>query len=195
MPGINKNIIGQAPVGYAFPTGTDPVMLDICLAYIAGEPLGIRAKNHEPVPSFWGVDKEGNPTEDAAELMRGVKYPIGEHKGFGLAILEELLTGVFSGGAILDDKDDGPSRYTETTHTAIAIRTDALMPESEYLKRSDELVERLRAQDEKVHIPGDSAWSHIRNAEEKGYTELDPETVEAFNRYARKYGTKEFPLS
>jgi LDH2 family malate/lactate/ureidoglycolate dehydrogenase len=33
------------------------------------------------------------------------KYPIGEHKGFGLALLCELLTGVLSGGQILDEDE------------------------------------------------------------------------------------------
>ena len=56
------------------------------------------------------------------------KYPIWEHNGFGLAILCELLTGVLSGGLILDqDADREGIASRSTSHTAIVIRTDALL--------------------------------------------------------------------
>ena len=40
MPGIRGNLVGQSPMGFAFPVGgREPVMLDICLAAgTAGEP-------------------------------------------------------------------------------------------------------------------------------------------------------------
>lgn len=189
MPGIKGNVIGQAPIGYAFPTGgKNPVMMDVCLAYIAGEPLQIRANNNVPVPDYWGADKDGNPTTSAADIVNGgVKYPIGLHKGFGLALLSELLTGVFSMGAILDDGEDDLI-YTGTSHTAIAIKTDALMDKETYEKRSQELIGRLRNRSEKIHIPGDTSWSKTEAYNECGYLELDDEFIKTLNSYAAEYG-------
>ncbi len=183
MPGQKRNLIGQAPVGYAFPTGGDPVTLDMCLAYIAHEPLKLLADAGGTVPAHYGVDAAGKPAETAEDLLAGIKYPIGEHKGFGLALLEELLTGVFSSGAILDEGED-EKPYKGMTHTAVAIRTDALMDRETYEKRADELVSRLRARGENVHVPGDGSRVKMREAEEKGTLEIEEELAEKLNGLA-----------
>lgn len=188
MPGMRGNIIGQAPIGYAFPTDSErPVMLDICLAYIAGEPLMLKAKNNEPIPSWWGADKDGNPAVSAADVVNGgVKFPIGEHKGFGLALLEELLTGVLSSGAILDEGENDPV-YTGTSHTAIAIKADAFMDMETYKKRAGELVKRLKNRSDKVRIPGERSWEKTREYDAAGFVELEDDFVDKLNVYAAKY--------
>ncbi|MBQ6549898.1 MAG: Ldh family oxidoreductase [Lachnospiraceae bacterium] len=184
MPGQKGNLIGQSPMGYAFPTGLDPVMLDICLAYIAYEPLKLLADAGGSVPIHYGVDRDGNPTTSAAELLAGTKYPIGEHKGFGLALLSELLTGVFSYGAILDEgENDRP--YRGMTHTAIALKTDALMDRETYRNRADELVKRLRARGEGLHIPGDGSWEAERKTEEAGVFQIEDDLLEKLNDCAK----------
>jgi LDH2 family malate/lactate/ureidoglycolate dehydrogenase len=187
LPGIEGNLIGQAPIGFAFPTAEQwPVMMDICLAYAAGEHLIMKDRLKIPVPSYWGVDKGGNPTTDAGEILKGVKFPIGEHKGFGLALLAELLTGVLSGGAILDDGDE-EEIYRGTSHTSFAIKADALMSMPEYTKRSQELIDRLRNRSEKIHVPGDSSWKNIEKFDQTGYMELDEDFIDTLNRYAEEY--------
>lgn len=191
LPGIKGNVMGQAPIGFAFPTAEQwPVMMDICLAYIAGEPLMIRARDGVPVPPHWGADKDGNPTTSAAEIVNGgVKFPIGEHKGFGLALLAELITGVFSMGAILDDGQDVPlNQYKGTSHTAIAIKTDALMSKEVYAQRSQELIDRLRARSDKIHVPGDNSWRQMEKFNQQGYVELEDDFIESLNRLGAERG-------
>ncbi len=196
MPGINKRLVGQAPVGYAFPTGEeDPVMQDMCMAVIAGEPLAIKAKNHETVPPNWGHTMEGKPAETAEELMRGIKYPIGLHKGFGMIILEELLTGVLSLGSILNEGNENYLTDHCTCHTAIAIKTDALMSKEVYEQRSSDLIHRIRTMSEgKAHIPGDRSWAAIKDSEAKGYAELEDEFITQMNEYAAKYSCDPIPV-
>ena len=53
--------------------------------------------------------------------------PIGEHKGFGLAIMVELLTALLSGGAILNQGEDEtgfPGKYSQTA-ISIDIRKNS----------------------------------------------------------------------
>ena len=189
MPGIRGNLVGQSPMGFAFPVGgREPVMLDICLAYASGEQLVQRANHNIPVPSWWGVDRNGAPTTSAAELLKGTKYPIGEHKGFGLAILCELLTGVLSGGLILDqDADREGIASRSTSHTAIAIRTDALLSEEEYAVRSQELIQRIQARASDVHIPGDSSWEKQKAFEKAGAIPLEESLPKTLNGYAQEF--------
>ena len=186
MPGHQGNLIGQSPMGFAFPTGgLDPVMLDICLAYVSYEKLKMMADHGESVPAHWGVDAAGIPTTDAKALLEGTKYPIGEHKGFGLALLCELLTGVLSGGCILDEPEE-PDGIREMSHTAFAIKADALMPMEEFNTRSSELIARLKARDANVRIPGERTYEITRRYEETGIIELEETLLSVLCGYAEK---------
>ena len=195
MPGCKGYVIGRAPVGYSFPMeNPDPVILDMCLANIAGEPLIKMAKEGKKLPvDYYGVDKDGNYTDDPMAILKGTVYAMGGHKGFGLAILEELLTGVLSEGAILDQEAEDPI-YHGSSHTAIAIKADALMPMDKFRERSQELVNRLYAIDSHVRMPGDASWKQIHKHDEQGYIELEDEFLETCNKYAEKYHVEKIAL-
>jgi (2R)-3-sulfolactate dehydrogenase (NADP+) len=55
------------------------------------------AKKGEPIPEGWALDKEGRPTTDARAALEGSLIPIGEGKGFALAVLVEILAGALAG--------------------------------------------------------------------------------------------------
>lgn len=191
VPGAKGCVVGQSPIGFAFPTREDwPVMLDISLAYTSGLQLFQRAKQGVSVPPWWGVDENGEATTDPDKLLRGVRYPIGEHKGFGLAILCELLTGVLSGGLILDQDEDMEGMAARSTaHTAIAIKADALMDRETYLERSTDLIHRIQARADGVRLPGQSSWSKRQVLEAQGSVQLSQLLWDELNKYARDCGT------
>jgi hypothetical protein len=55
----------------------------------------------KPTPLGWGLDKEGQPTTDPRAMLTSKRIlPFGEHKGAGLAIMMELLTGALSGSML-----------------------------------------------------------------------------------------------
>ncbi len=188
VPGAKGKVVGQSPIGFAFPTGNEwPVLMDICLAYASGEDMFKKAKSNTPIPAHWGVDSEGNYTTDAGKVLRGgTKYPIGEHKGFGLAILCELLTGVMSQGLILDQtENDEDIRWKSTSHTAIAIKADALMDMNDYIDRSTELIDRIDNISPGIHIPGYGSYQKEKSYNKKGEIELDDEIIEKLNECAK----------
>lgn len=174
MPGYEGKIVGHSPNGYAFPTNEEwPVMLDACLAYVSGHGnLNRAVETGQQVPAWWGVDKEGKPTTDPAELLAGTRYAIGEHKGYGYAILCEMLTGVLGKGLILD-QTEGPDGLTNnTSHTAFAIKADGLMPMEEFKDRTSELVERLMERAPGVRIPGYRSYKSELIYEQTGEIEV-----------------------
>lgn len=192
VPGAKGNVIGQSPVGFAFPTKYSwPIMLDICLAYGSGGQLKHRADNKEPVPEWWGVGPDQQPTTDAEELLRGTKYPIGEHKGFGLAILCELLTGVFSQGLILDEQADNASTAAKSTsHTAIAIKADALMDMDDYITCSSELIDRISDRSPGIHIPGSGSHKKKKEFEHSGSIKITDELFDTLDESANSLNLK-----
>lgn len=126
-----EKVLGNNPLAIAAPSnGKNPVLLDMALSNVA---LGkiIFAKNQGvSIPQGWGADKEGRPTTDpSAVLEGGFVLPVGGPKGFGLALMVELLTGVLSGG---DFSKMIPSMYDTTqkqsiSHLMIAIDVASFM--------------------------------------------------------------------
>jgi LDH2 family malate/lactate/ureidoglycolate dehydrogenase len=190
VPGYKGFILSQSPNGYAFPTGEDwPIVLDGCFAYVSGHGnLNRMHKNGESVPSWWGADSDGNPTTDPEKLRTGYRYPIGEHKGFGYALLCELLTGVMGRGLILDQTEGEDGLKNLTTHTAIAIKADAFMDMDEYLSRSAELLQRIDKRAPGIRFPGQQSHKNAVRSEEAGGLELDDELIEELNECADMLG-------
>lgn len=192
VPGHKGNIISQSPNGYAFPTGLGwPVALDGCLAYTSGHGnLNRFIKNGQSVPNWWGTDADGIPTTDPKELLNGYRHPIGEHKGFGYALLCELLTGVIGRGLILDEAESSEGLRNITTHTAIAIKADAFMDMDEYLNRSAQLIHRIDARAPGIRFPGQQSHNNSMQCEETGSFELDDELVNRLNECADMLGVE-----
>ena len=179
VPGFEGKLIGQSPNGFAFPTGKEwPVMMDGCLAYVSGHgKLHQYAEAGREVPDWWGVDSEGLPTTDPEKLLKGTRYPIGEHKGFGYAMLCEMLTGVMGRGPILDQEPDGTELRNTTVHTAIAIKTDGLMGAEEFRARSTELVDRLEDRAPGLRIPGKRSYEAKAEYEKTDILEISDEAA------------------
>ena len=58
------------------------------------------------------IDAQGNPSNDPGVLFSnppGALLPFGEHKGFGLALMIEMMAGILSGGDTIaeDHQTDG----------------------------------------------------------------------------------------
>lgn len=101
MPPVGglRKMIGNNPVAFAVPAGKkNPVVFDMACSTVAHGKLQLAAKRGEEIPLGWATDKEGNPTTDAKAGMEGFLSAVGGHKGFGLAIIMDLLCGPLVGG-------------------------------------------------------------------------------------------------
>jgi len=191
LPGHRGNVVGQSPNGFAFPTAENgPVSLDGCLAYVSMHGVLEQAvEEGKKVPSWWGADADGNPTDDPEKLLKGgTRYAIGEHKGFGYALLCELLAGVLSGGPILDAKVTPDGLTNTTSHVAVAIRGDALMSAEEFQKSGSELVRRVTDRTPGIRIPGQSSAQKRAETLGKGGLEVKDALVGELNAFALRCG-------
>jgi LDH2 family malate/lactate/ureidoglycolate dehydrogenase len=102
-PGTNLRVIANSPIGFGAPNGREfPIIFDSALTASGGKLLQwIREKKTIP-EGLLGINEAGNSTIDpAAVLQGGTPWPIGGHKGAGLAVLVEVLTGVLGGSGFL----------------------------------------------------------------------------------------------
>ncbi|MFZ9255096.1 MAG: Ldh family oxidoreductase, partial [Hylemonella sp.] len=83
----------------------------------------------ESIPETWATDKQGRPTTDPAQALDGFLLPIGGHKGYGLALLVDLFSGLLSGAAYLNHVKswvDAPEEPQNLGHFFILINTQLL---------------------------------------------------------------------
>ncbi len=99
-PGGAQPVVGNNPVAVAVPAaeGAEPIVLDIALSEAALGKIRLAAQQGHEIPSNWATDAQGRPTTDPEAAIAGLLLPIGLHKGYGLALIVDLLTGVLSGG-------------------------------------------------------------------------------------------------
>lgn len=180
-PGARGKAIGNNPLGYASPSRTMPsVFLDIALSNVASLKVFQARAEGRSIPDTWIVDKNGLPTRDpSAYPEEGAMQPMAAHKGYGLAVMVDLLTAILSGGPtsmsgeiaswILDM--ESPNRVS---HTFMAIDASQFLGQEDALAASTEkMAETLRALPkaegvDRIYLPGEMEWERHEKAREQG---------------------------
>ena len=99
--GIHK-LFGTNPLAFGWPTGDDcPYVFDFATSVIARGKIELYRLDNKPLPDSWGIDRDGQPSRDAAVLDGGALLPFGGYKGSAIATMSELLAAVLDGGALL----------------------------------------------------------------------------------------------
>jgi len=186
-PGATCNVIGNNPFGFAVgQQDAYPLMLDIAMAYTSIGKLNQLARNHEEIPSHWGKSKNGSPTVHPGEVLDGgTVNPVGLHKGFGLALLVEILTGVLSGGQVIDELHPTAGEMGFYAQTAIAIKPDGLLPPEQFQSRLSDMMERIGALGGQLRMPGQRSTERKHQMLREGLA-LSDEMASILNDWARK---------
>ena len=139
MKGNAKPSTGNNPIAMAAPLKEEfPFVLDISLSEVAGGKLLLAAKKGEKIPTNWAVTKEGKETDDPKEGFAGFLLPVGMHKGFGLSLFVDIITGVLSGGPYLHNLKSMYKHADEpslTSHVFIAINPSVFINPEDYEAR------------------------------------------------------------
>jgi LDH2 family malate/lactate/ureidoglycolate dehydrogenase len=90
---------GTNPLSIAVPSdeGTPPVVLDMSSTMVARGKIRRAARLKQPIPEGWAFDAAGAPTTDPSSALAGTLSPIGGPKGYGLALMVDVLAGILSG--------------------------------------------------------------------------------------------------
>lgn len=94
--------LGNSPMGFGVPNPAgDPFLLDMALSVAARAKIRRALEAGTSIPNTWATDREGRPTSDPAEALKGFLLAIGGHKGYGLALAVDLFAGLLSDAAYL----------------------------------------------------------------------------------------------
>jgi len=96
--GGTEPFLGTNPISIAVPGGNEgPVVLDMSSSVVARGKIRLAQRKREPIPLGWALDEKGAPTTDPDAAMKGTLLPIGGPKGYGLALMIDVLSGLLSG--------------------------------------------------------------------------------------------------
>jgi len=97
--GGSEAFFGTNPLSVAIPGDADDpaIVLDMSSSVVARGKIRRAARLKEKIPEGWAFDKTGAITTDADKALEGTLAPIGGPKGYGLAMIVDILSGLLSG--------------------------------------------------------------------------------------------------
>jgi LDH2 family malate/lactate/ureidoglycolate dehydrogenase len=73
------------------------MVLDIANTGVARGKVYLAKQKGQRIPTGWAIDVAGAPTTDPAEAIEGVILPMAQHKGYAIALMMDMLSGVLTG--------------------------------------------------------------------------------------------------
>ncbi len=159
VPTFGKDaLMGTNPISIAAPTNRErPFVLDMATSTVPRGKLEVYNRRAKPIPEVWATDSRGHPTTDPGLVLNNVKQragggllPLGGaseltggHKGYGLAVVVEILTGVLSGGAFGPDVYGTPKAPPNVCHFFGAVNIEAFIPLDQFTAALDSLIKTL----------------------------------------------------
>lgn len=182
VPNGRNKAIGTNPFSFAAPLDNgQSVFLDIALSNVAALKVIMAQENGQQIPDTWLVDEEGLPTTDVEKFPKNASLqPMAAHKGYGLAVLVELLSAVMTGAGMLSQITswnlDMPSA-NNAGHAFIAIDVSQMMPAEQYNSRINQMIQEIKNGPkakgaERIFMPGEMEWSKREKALQSGELQL-----------------------
>ena len=99
--GGRRPLFGTNPFSFGWPRpGGRPMVFDMATAAMARGEIMIAGREGRQLPPGAGVDAEGRPSTDPADVLAGAQLPFGGYKGSAMALMVELLAGPLIGEAL-----------------------------------------------------------------------------------------------
>ena len=203
-----ERMLGTNPIAIAFPGKEEPpIVVDMATSAAAYGKIEIARRRGEAIPEGWAIDSEGRSTTNPDDMVDGgALLPLGSdrdrggHKGYGLAIMVDVLCGVLSGanwGPFAPPfalRQELPKRSVGKGigHFFGAMRIDGFMDGDSFKRQIDDYIRVFRATKPAPGtngplIPGDPEREMEEARRKKGVPLILP-VVEELRDISRKTG-------
>ena len=201
-------LIGTNPIALAAPAGRfEAFCLDMATSTIPRGRIEVAARRGELLPVGWAIDADGRPATTPEAALGGALQPLGGaeatggHKGYGLGLAVDLLTGVLAGATFGPNiiglfSTEAPS---DLGQTFIVIDPAAVDAPGAFEARLEGYLDQLVAAPTipdapgRVLVPGEPEAEAERRSDERGVM-LDPVHVEGLVALGDRYDVP-FPAS
>lgn len=169
-------LFGTNPICVAVPTGADvDIVLDMASSVVARGKIRLAVKKGEEIPLNWALDPQGLPTSDPNAAMKGTLLPIGGPKGYGLALVVDILSGVLTGSSFGKDVPMTLEfdRNVSAGFVVQAIDISAFTEPDDFYEDIQALIVDIHKSPrapgvERIYLPGEIEWLNQQERQEKG---------------------------
>jgi LDH2 family malate/lactate/ureidoglycolate dehydrogenase len=190
-----KKIIGTNPWSVATPAGRHPPFaMDMANTGVARGKIYLARQRREPIPLGWALNAAGAPTTDPQEAIDGIILPMAEHKGYAIAMMVDVMSGVLTGSGFLSQVHS-PYKTAEKSncgHFFVAIDIGKFQPLAEFNARMEAYIAELKAVPraqgfDEVFYPGEMEARNDERNRREGLV-LPADTLADLTRIARETG-------
>jgi LDH2 family malate/lactate/ureidoglycolate dehydrogenase len=180
------------PISAGIPTTGDPIVMDISTSATTNGLTNRLHKEGGRLPATWVIDGHGRASDDPAVLFadpKGTILPLGGldsgHKGYGLSLLVEALTGGLAGHGRADPGEGwGATVFLQVIDPGAFAGLDA------FTRQTGEIVRQCHAsrpaqEGRAVRMPGEKGLALAREQREQGVA-LHPSILPALQPWAEK---------
>lgn len=194
--------IGSNPFSYAAPMGSGrSVFLDIALSNVAALKVIMAKEKGQTLPPGCLIDEEGKGITDPQAFPQHASLaPMAAHKGYGLAVMVEILSAVITGAGMLSQVRSwnlDPAVPNNAGHAFIAIDVGQMMPMELFEARMRSLSEELHsakkaAGTDRIYMPGEMEWEKREQALANGYIDVPAPMADSLKKLS---GLNGLPLA
>jgi L-2-hydroxycarboxylate dehydrogenase (NAD+) len=210
-----KAMLGTNPISVAVPGGRElPYVLDMATSVVPRGKLEVYDRLGKKMPLGWATDSTGQSTDDAGLVLKILKYKegllggilplggVGElhsgYKGYGLAMLVDIFSGVLAGTAYstltYPTGPRGEKLPSRIGHFFGAVRVDAFRPLPEFKADMDNFIDLLKSSPKaegegRIYIPGEKEFEREVERRRDGIP-LHPKVVANMKRIGEELSVK-----
>jgi LDH2 family malate/lactate/ureidoglycolate dehydrogenase len=154
--GGTQKVVGNNPFAIGVPTSQPwPMVLDMATSVVAGGKLDMAIIRGQKLQLGWALDAEGKPTDDPQVARKGSLLPVGGPKGYGMAIMCDVVSGVLGAGRFGGMLGDPGS-----SHFFQAMKVDTFTTLAEFKARMNQLIDQIHASplapgSSNIYLPGE----------------------------------------
>jgi LDH2 family malate/lactate/ureidoglycolate dehydrogenase len=157
---------GTNPIGFGFPTGGDPFIVDLGTAAMVRGEVILRSRIGLPLPEGIAIDARGRPTTDPAEALKGGIFTFGGHRGSALAFGIQAMC-LLAGAAL------ARGSVQDFAFLFVVFDPGILMPPRQFRTQLKQLIEAVRAvppldPEEPVRIPSEHSFRERARRRKEG---------------------------
>jgi LDH2 family malate/lactate/ureidoglycolate dehydrogenase len=193
--GGRRKIIGTNPWSVSCPAGAHPpFMMDMANTGVARGKIYLARQRREKIPPGWALTADGEPTTDPQAAIDGIILPMAGHKGYAIALVVDMLSGVLSGSSFLSAVN-GPYKAdlkSGAGHFLTAFNIEAFQPLATFNARMEAFIAEIKSVPlakgtDEIFYPGEmEARADLRQRAEG--IELPEDTIADLGRIAAGAG-------
>lgn len=197
-------MLGTNPMAFCMPADPYPFWFDASTTVVTLGKVEVYNKRGKPMPEGWTIDGEGRPCSDAHRMNQSILagelggiLPLGGegettsgHKGYGLAIMVEALTGVLAQGMLSPEMCGAHGDHT--SHFFMAFDPAMFGDPADIRARMSGYLQALRDSEKapgyaRIYTPGEKAHEAQKDRLQNGIP-VEANTLAELRRIAAELG-------